>query len=59
MRGPWIRRLPIGRNFHRRTVYTTYDAGMSDNAALQIAVERFNLVKERGTLFDTGHGGFS
>jgi hypothetical protein len=32
---------------------------MSDNAALQIAIERFNLGKEQGTLFDTGHGGFS
>lgn len=57
MRGPWIRRIPKGRNFHRRTEYTKYEAGMSDNVALQIAIDRFNLGNERGTLFATGNGG--
>jgi len=59
MKGPWQRRIPTARGFHRRTAYTPSGNEMTDNTALQIAVDRFNLVLEEGSLFDkrsTGYG---
>jgi hypothetical protein len=46
MRGPWQRRMPRARQFHRRQSYRASD----DNAALTIAADFFNLHKKEGAL---------
>ena len=55
MKGPWQRRIPKARSFHRRVEYTRSGA-MSDNEALQIATRAFKLELIKGTLFETKDG---
>lgn len=51
LRGPWMRRLPNARRFSRRRHYTPSGGIMTDQMALQIAANRFNLHSKIGDLF--------
>jgi len=59
MKGPWQRRIPKARKFHRRRDYATRGNEMTDNRALQIAVVRFNLGSEKDSLFDLNSTGYA
>jgi len=56
-RWPEKRRLPSGRSFHRSTTYVTALSRMNDAHALEIAVSRFNLLKNADDLFGRTQGG--
>jgi len=46
--GPWIRRFPNAKNFHRLTDYTFDQSDMSDDLALEIVKQRYNIPDEEG-----------